>query len=114
MSWKTRFGDRRSGLRYEIVGTLAGSMTVVETLPVRNIGPGGALVEAPWPLPHGSVHLIRLQADSEVTTCEARVRHVRQASDRPGTYLVGLEFVEPDPHALDDFQGVIAPYPSTR
>ena len=38
MAFKDRLGDRRSELRFEIIGQLWGSLEVVEQLPLRNLG----------------------------------------------------------------------------
>jgi hypothetical protein len=84
--------DRRNGLRFEIVGRLRGTLVAEPAVQLHNISRGGALVEAPWPLSHGSVHTLRLESDTHVGTADARVCHVRQQWDT-GRFLIGLEFV---------------------
>jgi hypothetical protein len=108
MTWKARAGDRRNALRFEIVGTLTGSVTAPAVVPLRNIGRGGALIETPWPLPADSVHRVWLESDLLSTACEVRVRHVRHGRDRPQTYLIGLEFLHVDPPMLDEIDRFIA------
>jgi c-di-GMP-binding flagellar brake protein YcgR len=108
MMWKARAGDRRNALRFEVVGTLAGSITTAAAVPLRNIGRGGALIEAPWPLPQDSIHRVRLESESQSSACEARVRHVRHGGDAPRTYLIGLEFLHVDPTMLEEIDRFIA------
>jgi hypothetical protein len=91
-------------VRFEVVGRLIGSVVATEAVPVRNLGPGGALIEAPWPLPSDTIYTVRLESASHVTTCDARVRHVTRAADRQGTFLIGLEFLRTDPLLLDDLE----------
>jgi hypothetical protein len=87
--------DRRNGLRFEIVGRLRGTLVAEPAVQLHNISLGGVLVEAPWPLSHGSVHTIRLETDKHLATADARVCHVRQQWDT-GHFLIGLEFVGAD------------------
>jgi hypothetical protein len=73
---------------------------------VRNVGPGGVLVEAPWPLAERSVHAVRVQQGVTFATLDARVCHVRRA-DGASTYLIGLEFLG-DPSTLDTCTGLLS------
>jgi hypothetical protein len=82
-------------LRFEIVGRMPGSVATVDPVTVRNISPGGALVEAPFTLPVNSWHAVRLGSEATFGTLDARVCHVA-ASTAPSRYLIGLEFVTPD------------------
>lgn len=94
-------------MRFEIVGVMRGTVATDESLTLRNVGRGGALVEAPWPLHENSVHTVRLEADSMLATFDARVRHVRQP-EHGGVYLIGLEFIAADApaqHSLDVLLG---------
>jgi hypothetical protein len=99
--------DRRRGLRFEIVGRLSGSAATVETLTVRNISPSGALVEAPFTLPLHSWHTVYLGSEAMLGTLDVRVCHLG-ASDTPASYLIGLEFVAPDPETTSRIERLIA------
>jgi hypothetical protein len=102
MSWRERSSDRRDGLRFEIVGTWPGSMTASNVMAVKNIGVGGVLIEAPWPLPHDSVYHVRIESNSRAAPCEARVRHVRHVAEGGGVYLIGLEFLDVDAQTVEE------------
>ena len=99
--------DRRRGLRFEIVGRLSGSAAAVETLIVRNISPSGALVESPFTLPLHSWHTVHLGSEAMLGTLDVRVCHIG-ASDNPAGFLIGLEFVAPDPETTSRIERLIA------
>jgi hypothetical protein len=98
--------DRRSALRFEVVGQMRATAAVDEPLRIRNMGSGGALVEAPWPLTEKSVHTVRLQQGLTFATLDARVCHVRRA-ETAASYLIGLEFLG-DPGTLQARTGFLA------
>jgi hypothetical protein len=106
----TRATDRRGAIRFEVVGTLRGTLAADAALHVRDLGRGGALVEAPWPLEPESVHTVGLDTGALVFTCEARVRHVRRSDDTAG-HLIGLEFLSLDPMQLDALDAALADAP---
>jgi hypothetical protein len=101
-----RSSDRRGAIRFEVVGTLRGTLAAEAALEVRDLGLGGALVEAPWPLAHHSVHTVRLDAGSLVFTCEARVSHVRRSEDA-SAHLMGLEFLSLDRAQQQSLEAVL-------
>jgi hypothetical protein len=99
MGQKRRLGDRREHVRFEVSGQLWASLETVDRAVVRNIGPGGALVEAR--LPPGirtprSAHVGFGQRGPEVS---AIIRHVSPVSpnEESSRCLVGLEFVNLSP-----------------
>lgn len=98
--------DRRSSLRFEIVGRLRGSLATSESVRLRDISPGGALVEMPFPLPVDSQQPVQVVTDDHVSALEARVRHVRPAFEM-GRFLVGLEFTTPE-HLVREALGSVA------
>jgi len=83
--------DRRASLRFEIVGRLRGSLATTQRVRLHDIGPGGALVELPFPPAVDSEHRVQVDVDGQTTDVDARVRHVRPAFET-GRFLVGLEF----------------------
>jgi hypothetical protein len=107
---KDRLGDRRSDLRFEIIGQLWGSLDAVEPLPLRNVSRGGALVESRLPLPSDAVHGVRLAYNARTTALQARVRHVTPIYGPAGNerYLIGLEFVEVHEAELEQIDNLVA------
>ena len=63
---RRKLGDRREiGPAYDIVGDLWGTLETVLRLPLRNVGPGGALLESHVPLPAESVHRLTFSCDGQ-------------------------------------------------
>src|SRR6266851_6440302 len=99
MGDKRRLGDRREHVRFDVSGQLWASLETIDRAVLRNIGAGGALVEAR--LPPGirtprSAHVAFGQRGPEVN---AIIRHVSPVSpdDESPRCLVGLEFVNLSP-----------------
>lgn len=88
--------DRRRRVRFEIVGRLPGAVATEAPVHLEDLGLGGMLVRAPWPLQMDSTHTVRLGSAQEFSTLQARVRHVRRAP-ASDDYLIGLEFVDVEP-----------------
>ena len=90
-----RLADRRSAVRFEILGELWGSIRVLEPLELCNLAREGALVESVAPLPVGSVQPLRLVRGARSADLWAAVRHLSPVSPEGGTrrYRVGLEFL---------------------
>ena len=108
MPFKERLGDRRSELRFEIIGQLWGSLETVEHLSLRNLGRGGALVESRRPLTSDTIHGVRLLLGEEPRDVQVRVCHVTPVRVPGGEhYLIGLEFVEPGSQALEQIDRVL-------
>jgi len=105
MANSAREADRRHALRFEVIGQMRATATLDEPLRIRNLGQGGVLVEAPWPLTERSVHTVRLQRGLTFATLDARVCHVRPAEGAP-SYLIGFEFLG-DPVALQACSGLL-------
>jgi hypothetical protein len=102
-----RGGDRREYERAEIVGQLWGSLGVVH--PLRDVGRGGALVEASRSLRLLSVHRMRLVLGQVEGDAEVRVRRVDAVAGPDGErYLIGLEFVELPPSLLAQIDRLLA------
>ena len=92
---KRRLGDRRARPRFEIVGELFGTLSTFITMPLRNIGRGGALVQSSVALPSHSVHHVAVSCNGVMTPASVRVRHVHPivGTDGRDYFLIGLEFV---------------------
>jgi hypothetical protein len=109
MPIKDRLGDRRGELRFEIIGQLWGSLEVVEHLPLRNIGRGGALVESRLPLSSDTLHGVRLLLGKEPDDVQVRVRHVTPIREAAGErFLIGLEFVNPPLGTVEQIDRIVA------
>lgn len=104
--------DRRSHARAEIVGQLWGSLGVAH--PVKDIGRGGALLEAgPWPPPL-SVQRMRLTVGDETEgSAEVRMCRVEPVTGPDGgeRHLVGLEFLDVPPPLLQKIDELVAAHP---
>jgi c-di-GMP-binding flagellar brake protein YcgR len=118
---KGRLADRRSDVRFEIIGHLWGSLMTVESLLLRNIGRGGALVESRRPLTAAPVHSVHLIHDAGTATIRAKVRHVTPIVSPSGVarYLIGFEFLDLEETALEQIDNLVAasggpPTPSTE
>ena len=96
-------GDRRAKGRFEVVGTLPGTLETWQKHPVRNVGGGGALVESAMPLPTGSRLNGRLSFQGHTRDVKAEVRHV--SADTKGSrdrhFLIGIEWAD-GAHPIDD------------
>jgi hypothetical protein len=90
-----RLGDRRGRPRFEIVGDLWGTLDTALSMPLLNVGRGGALVRSTVPLSPHSVHHVTVSSEGQQTPTSVQVRHVRPmlGSDGRDYYLIGLEFL---------------------
>lgn len=107
---RRRLGDRRARTRFEIVGQLWGALETVEALTLRDLGPGGALLETEVDLPLDSVQRVRLSFGDQVTELQGRVRHVTPVNGLgpAGRYLVGLEFLAVPPAAQGHIERIMS------
>ena len=69
---RRKLGDRRGRPRYDIVGDLWGTLETVLRLPLRNVGPGGALIESHVPLPAESIHRLTFSYDGQDASTQVR------------------------------------------
>jgi hypothetical protein len=92
--------DRRTRMRYEVVGVLRGTLEITAPARVVNISGDGALIQTPAPVIVGSTQSIQMMLDGRSARITSRVRHVTSIGQPPkGEFAVGLEFVCP-PEAL--------------
>ena len=92
-------GDRRSGVRLEVVGALWATLELAEPTRLVNISRDGALITSSVPMAPDSVQPLQLRVSGRDVTVDARVRHSRRVSgpDQPPRYLVGVEFLSIPP-----------------
>lgn len=92
--------DRRTRMRYEVVGVLRGTLEISQPARVRNISGDGALIETSAALVVGMLQSIQMTLDGRSSRITSRVRHVTPIGQPPKTtYAVGVEFQSP-PEAL--------------
>ena len=84
--------DRRTQVRFEVIGAFWGTFDAGNAVRLHNLTPYGALIESSQPLAVESVQSVCLLWDGQPALADARVRHVRAASE-PDRYLVGVEFI---------------------
>jgi hypothetical protein len=93
--------DKRESPRTEILGRLAGEVSVPAPTLIRNISCRGAHIECAFPLILGSAHELRLHLGGDSVVVKARVVHCQIAEIGRDLvrYVAGVEFVELPPHA---------------
>jgi len=96
-------GDRRNGVRFEVVGPFWGTFdTTAPSTRLLDLSECGALFEAHLPLAVASVHSLCLDVDGVLTSTEAQVRHVSPAhSGSQEVFRMGVEFLESSTSFLD-------------
>jgi PilZ domain len=89
-------GDRRGGVRFEVVGSFMGTFQATEaSTRLVDLCEFGALFEAPLPLAVASTHAVCISVDGLTTSTEAKVRHVKvQRTGAHDMFRIGVEFVE--------------------
>ena len=102
-------GDRRSRVRFDVVGALWGVLELTETARIRNVSNTGALIDSPLPVALESTQTVRVIVNGEPVAVDASVRHVRRIepdSAEPGAprYLIGLEFLSPPESVLQTIE----------
>jgi PilZ domain len=96
-------GDRRAKGRFEVVGTLPGTLETWQRHVVRQIGGGGAMLESPVPMPAGSRLTGRLTFLGHSRDIKAEVRYVVEDAkgQQDARYLLGVQWAD-GAHPIDD------------
>lgn len=105
-----RHDQRRAHLRFEVVGSMPGSLVSTQTLQMLNLGVSGALVEAGWALPEYAEYQVQLVLEQHVSEATVKVRRVVEVPTRPGEpprYQIGLEFLSITAEAEDEINRLI-------
>ena len=100
MSVHVPLGDRRVCLRFEAAGQLWASLDFESDVEVRNLAPGGMLIEAQLDTPFKPLRAARIVLPDGGRVVDAIVRHVTPVDDVSGEsrrYLIGFEFVNITP-----------------
>jgi hypothetical protein len=108
-----RLGDRREGLRMEVMGPLYGSLHIERSTHIVNVSATGILVRSSEPLVLQSRQNLRFSIDGREISIGADVCHVRAETNAdPPRYLIGLQFISP-PSALVNWIEKMAPTASS-
>lgn len=94
----SRLGDRRSWVRFEVLGALGGVVEFTEQATIVDLSRMGMLVASSVAPAVDSRLILRLLLRGEEMSVDARVRHCRVVARANGSqYLVGLEFLSSSP-----------------
>jgi hypothetical protein len=109
MTAKTRLGDRREHTRFDVTGQLWAALDLSAPVVVRNIGVGGALVEARLTPGLRSLRGAQISIHEQGPPLTVVVRHLSPLSDAAGEdcYLVGLEFMHLSAAAQSEVEAVV-------
>jgi len=104
--------NRRSEVRYDIVGALWGQLELHDEARLRNVSVTGALLESPVAAAVDSTQVVQLSVDGQPVAVEGRVRHVTPLRGERGftKFLIGVEFVSLPTSVLqsiEHFSGII-------
>jgi hypothetical protein len=94
---RRRGNDRRVPPRFEIVGDLWGTLDITRPVRVVNISMQGALIEIDRRWDIGSVHTVTIASGGDPCRGRMCVRHIREAGEREGSFLAGVEFLSVSP-----------------
>ena len=88
--------EKRDRDRVEILGELHGEVMIYQPLSIKEISPGGCLVETAFPLHLNSLHDIRLTLGELSVVMKGRVAHCRisDVDQEIVHYKSGIEFIE--------------------
>lgn len=97
--------EKRDLERIEILGELHGEVMLYEPLSIREISPGGCLVETVFPLHLNSLHDLKLTLGDRSVVLKGRVAHcsISDVEQEIVHYRSGIEFIE----LSDRISGVI-------
>jgi len=96
MTFKARQGDRRGGIRFEVIGSLPCHLTTFRQAAVRNLSCDGLLLESPVSLSE-SPQTIQLESGEATLVLQARVLRTTPSSNG---FMVAMQFIEPDPASV--------------
>ena len=87
---------RRHSERIQILGDLPGAATVHQSILIKELSSGGALVQTTFPLVLNAIHEFRLALGTLTVVVKGRVVHCRiEEVDADGlVYRAGVEFVD--------------------
>jgi hypothetical protein len=100
------FGDRRSHVRFDVVGALWGLLELTESARICNVSNTGALIDSPLPAALDSTQTVRVMVEGQTVALDARVRHIRRINSEAASprYLIGLEFMSPPESVIQSIE----------
>lgn len=102
---KSPVSDRRTQVRFDVVGALWGQLELEEQTRIRDVSTTGVLIDSSVPAALDSDQTVRVIIDGQPVSVGARVRHVRSEEAIGGPrYLIGLEFVSPPTSVLQSIE----------
>ncbi|MFN8060583.1 MAG: PilZ domain-containing protein [Vicinamibacterales bacterium] len=103
------FKEKRRAERVEILGQLAGEVTVFQPLTITEVSSGGVQVETEFPLHIDSIHDFRLTLGDITVVVKGRVTHCRIADieHERVLYRTGVEVIDPTDHVRQTLQEYI-------
>ncbi len=109
MAAKRRLGDRREHLRFEVAGQLWASLDMKDRVVLKNIGVGGALIEATLGPGMRSIRAAQIALRERGPEVNVLVRHITPISASPteDRFLMGLEFVNLSSSARADIDRLV-------
>jgi hypothetical protein len=101
--------ERRRAPRVEILGEIAGEFVTGDSpVTVLDLSPGGFSIETPIPLSIEDTHEFRFAVRDGISVFVlAKVVHRRPSPRKPGTYVVGFEFLDVSKKAKADRAGLV-------
>jgi hypothetical protein len=89
-------GPKRVHERRDLSKPVAGEVKVYQSMAIRQLSAGGALIEVAVPLPMGSLHDFRLTLGERSVVVKARVvhSHVSTVGCDQVNYHAGIEFAD--------------------
>lgn len=109
MAPRNRLGDRREYVRFEVAGHLWAALGLAQRVVIRNIGQGGALLEATLPPGLRSMKSAQIALPGSSAEVIVSVRHVSPMTTTPDEdrFLVGVEFMSASPDARADIDRLV-------
>lgn len=109
MAPRMRLGDRRECARFEVAGHLWVALGVDQRVVIRNIGSGGALLEARLPPGLRSIRSAQIALSESGPEVIVSVRHVSPMTTLPDDdrFLLGVEFISVSPEARVDIDRLV-------
>ena len=107
--------DRRGHLRFDVSGQLWASLDFKESVILRNIASGGALIEARLTPGLRSIRTAQIALREKGPELNVVVRHMAPVSTAPDEdrYLVGVEFVNLSPAVRADLEAFVRQWRQT-
>lgn len=100
---------RRAHERHDLPGPVPGEVKIYHSMEIRQVSPGGALIEIGVPLQIDSLHDFRLTLGDRSVVVKGRVvhSHISNVGSDRLTYRTGIEFVDVSEPVSDAIAGFV-------